>query len=56
MNKAGQAWTSSDATNWSRFDLGGRIFKTEPNGANEAYDLELFPTGVYVNGWFGSAR
>ena len=56
VNEAGQAWISTDATNWSRFDLGGRTFKTEPNGANEAYDLKLLPTGVYVNGWFGSAR
>jgi hypothetical protein len=54
VNDGGKAWTSTDATNWSPFDLGNRPAATGPNG--EVYELKLFPTGVYVNGWFGSAR
>jgi hypothetical protein len=56
VNEVGKAWTSTDGTSWAPFDLGQRPLGTDPNGASEAYDFKLFPTGLYVNGWYGSGQ
>jgi hypothetical protein len=53
--KDGRAWTSRDGKTWSPLEWGSHKLGQTSDGQPEVFALKLFPTGVYVSGWYGSA-
>jgi hypothetical protein len=53
--KDGRAWTSRDGKTWSPLAWGNHKLGQTSDGQPEVFALKLFPTGVYVAGWYGAA-